>query len=108
MLKVVEVHEIELDSWDGLSKSSPVTTWFQTPEAYLFFSSLSFMETFAFGVKNEGVLKGVVVGYVQKDGGRLKRFLSRRAIVIGGPLFADDITDEEALLLYIAICEHKP
>lgn len=103
MLKVVEVQEIELGSWDGLSKSSSVNTWFQTPEAYRFFGNLSFLDAFAFGVKNEGVLKGVVVGYVQKDGGRMKRFLSRRAIVIGGPLLADDITDEEVKTLLTAL-----
>lgn len=99
MHKVVEVQEIELDSWNDLMKSSAVATWFQTLEAYRFFSSLSFMEAFAFGIKNEGELKGVVVGYIQKDGNPLKRFLSRRAIVIGGPLFADDITDEEVKTL---------
>ena len=99
MHKVVEVQEIDLGSWDDLTKSSAVATWFQTPEAYRFFSSLSFMETFALGIKNEGVLKGVVVGYIQKDGNPLKQFLSRRAIVMGGPLFADDITDEEVKTL---------
>ena len=103
MQKVVEIQEIELDSWDGLLKSSPVATWFQSPEAFWFFSSLSFMETFAFGVKDDNVLKGVVVGYVQKDGGRLKQFFSRRAIVIGGPLFASDITDEEVKTLLTAL-----
>ena len=103
MLKVVEVQEIELGSWDVLSKSSSVYTWFQTPEAYRFFGSLSFLDAFAFGVKNEGVLKGVVMGYVQKDGGRMKRFLSRRAIVIGGPLLPDDITDEEVKTLLTAL-----
>ena len=99
MHKVVEVQEIDLDSWDDLTKSSVVATWFQTYEAYRFFSSLSFMEAFALGIKNEGVLKGVVVGYIQKDGNPLKQFLSRRAIVMGGPLFADDITDEEVKTL---------
>ena len=99
MHKVVEVQEIDLDTWDDLTKSSAVATWFQTPEAYRFFSSLSFMEAFALGIKNEGVLKGVVVGYIQKDGNPLKQFLSRRAIVMGGPLFADDITDEEVKTL---------
>ena len=38
---------------------------------------------------------GRIQGYIQKDGGTLKRFLSRRAIVNGGPFLAEDITDEE-------------
>ena len=68
MHKVVEVQEIELDSWNDLMRFSAVATWFQTPEAYRFFSSLSFMEAFALGIKNEGELKGVVVGYIQYKG----------------------------------------
>ena len=38
---------------------------------------------------------GRIQGYIQKDGGAIKRFLSRRAIVNGGPWLAEDITDEE-------------
>ena len=78
---------------------SPVATWFQTQEAFAFFSSLSFLEAFACGVENDGKLKGVVVGYIQKDGDKIKRFFSRRAIVLGGPLLADDISEDELTLL---------
>ena len=38
---------------------------------------------------------GRIQGFIQKDGGAIKRFLSRRAIVNGGPCLAEDITDEE-------------
>lgn len=95
MLKVIEAQELDKRAWADLVKASPVATWFQTHEAYGFFESLSFMEAFAFGVLSEGVLKGVVVGYIQRDGGRLKQFFSRRAIVLGGPLLSEDIADEE-------------
>ena len=99
MPKVTAVEEINSRAWDALAKASSVTSWFQTREAYDFFGGLSFLETFAFGVEDEGALKGVVVGYIQKDGGRLKRFFSRRAIILGGPLLADEISDEELVLL---------
>lgn len=95
MFKVVEAQEIEKVAWEALVKVSPVASWFQTPEAYYFFDSLSFMETFVIGVVGDGTLKGVVVGSVQKDGGRLKQFFSRRVIILGGPLLSEDITDEE-------------
>lgn len=95
MFKVVEAQEIEKVAWETLVKVSPVASWFQTPEAYCFFDSLSFMETFVIGVVGDGTLKGVVVGSVQKDGGRLKQFFSRRVIILGGPLLSEDITDEE-------------
>lgn len=97
---IVDIVKIDRLQWDTLVKVSPTATWFQTEEAYRFFDSLSFLRAFAFGVENEGKLKGVVVGYIQKDGGRLKRFFSRRAIITGGPLLADDISDDELRRLF--------
>lgn len=99
MPKVIEIQAVEQSTWEDLAKTSSTASWFQTREAYGFYSSLSFLEAFAFGVEEEGRLQGIVVGYIQRDGGRLKRFLSRRAIVTGGPLLAEDITDEALELL---------
>ena len=98
-MRIVEGKHIDPQAWALLVNYSPVASWFQTPEAYAFYASLSFLETFAYAVEVDGQLKGVVVGYIQKDGGKIKRFLSRRAIVLGGPLLADDISDEELSLL---------
>lgn len=94
--------EINRTSWDSLVEHSSVTSWFQTPAAYVFFYSLSFVDAFCIAVENDGVLKGLVVGFIQKDGGRIKQFFSRRAIINGGPLLTDDITDEELETLLIA------
>lgn len=99
MPKVVEIQDIELPSWEDLVKASYVASWFQTREAYDFFDNLSFLEAFAYGVEEQGRLRGVVVGYIQKDGGKIKQFLSRRAIVTGGPLLADDISEGALALL---------
>ena len=40
------------------------------------------------------MLKGIIVGYITREKKPLKQFLTRRAIIIGGPLLADDISDE--------------
>lgn len=103
MKSLIEIQDIDKSQWDALIQSSPVATWFQTQEAFGFFDSLSFMEAFAVAVESEGKLKGLAVGYVQKDGGRLKQFLSRRAVILGGPLLADDISDEELATLLNAL-----
>ncbi len=95
MFKVLGVREIERNAWDELLKASSCSTWFQTYEAYAFFDKLSFVEAFAVGFESSGQLKGIIVGLIQKDGGPIKRFLSRRAIINGGPLLADNITNEE-------------
>lgn len=99
MIKVIEASEIGEAIWNDLVKESLVTNWFQTPEAYRLFASFSFVQVFGMGVVNDGKLKGVIVGYVQKDGGKLMRFFSRRAIIIGGPLLSADISDGELTML---------
>lgn len=103
MPKVVEFKDIVSSKWEALVRASSVATWFQTKEAYDFFDSLSFLEVFALGVEEEGRLTGVVVGIIQKDGGKLKQYLSRRAIINGGPLLDDNITDEELSMLLNAL-----
>lgn len=100
---IFRAKDIDLVKWDKLIKSSPVANWFQTYEAYAFFESLSFLEAFAFAVETENKLKGVVVGYIQKDGGRIKQYFSKRAIIYGGPVLADEITDEELKALLGAL-----
>lgn len=72
-----------------------MTNWFQTEECYNFYKSLSFLEAFKYEVRRDGEVKGRIVGYIQKDGGKLKQFFSRRAIINGGPMLAEDITEEE-------------
>lgn len=99
MLKVVEIQGVDRIDWDGLVKASSVATWFQTKEAYDFFGSLPFLEVFGYGVEEQGSLKGVAVGYIQKDGGKVKQFFSRRAIITGGPLLDDNISEEDLTLL---------
>ena len=52
-------------------------------------------------------LKGVIVGYITRERNALKQFLTRRAIIIGGPLLDEHISDEalSALLSAVAQCK---
>ena len=102
-MRIIEGEHIDPLLWSDLVKQSPLATWFQTQEAYAFFDDLSFLEAFAIAVESEGRLKGLVAGYIQKDGGKIKQFFSRRAIVVGGPLLSDEITDEELSFLLSAL-----
>lgn len=72
-----------------------MTNWFQTDECLEFYKSLGFIEPFECSVFRDGIVKGRIVGYIQKDGGKVKQFLSRRAIINGGPMLAEDITAKE-------------
>ena len=102
-MRIIEGEHIDPVLWSDLVKQSPLATWFQTQEAYAFFDDLSFLEAFAIAVESEGRLKGLVAGYIQKDGGKIKQFFSRRAIVVGGPLLSDEITNEELSFLLSAL-----
>lgn len=68
---------------------------FQKQEFYSFLESTGFLEPFRFSVERSGKEVGVIQGFVQKEGGLLKRFFSRRAIINGGPWLADDISGTE-------------
>ena len=52
-------------------------------------------------------LKGVIVGYITRERNALKQFFTRRAIIIGGPLLDEHISDEAlgALLSAVAQCK---
>lgn len=57
------------------------------------------MRPFAYGVAEDGVLKGVVVGFVTVEQSRWRQFFTRRAIINGGPLLTEDISTEALRLL---------
>ena len=80
-------------------KNNKTSNWFQSDECKLFYESLGFIEPFKYSIFRNGVSKGRIIGYIQKDGGKIKRFLSRRAIINGGPMLAEDITEEELYTL---------
>ena len=72
---------------------------FQSNDFLQFLNKTGLFETFRFSVSRGEREVGIIQGYIQRDGGRLKRFLSRRAIINGGPYFAEDITEEEVKTL---------
>ncbi len=101
---LLSANNIDRNAWSRLVASSATGTWFQTPEAYEFFASMpEQFKPFAFGLENDGVLRAVCVGYVTEEKSAFKQFLTRRAIIIGGPCLADDCTDEEVEALMLAV-----
>ena len=123
MIRTLTYHDIDPQQWSELVQSSTTATWFQTDEAYEFFASNpEEMTPFAVGVvelevKGERLeakgeengetdtpsLKGVIVGYVTKERNAIKQFFTRRAIIYGGPLLAEDISNEALNALLSAV-----
>lgn len=114
MIRVLTYKEIDQGEWSRLVQTSATGTWFQTPEAFEFLESMP--ELFApyaigvvskpksdLGLNNEETLRGVCVGYVTVERNPIKQYFTRRAIIIGGPVIANDATSEEVETLMIAV-----
>lgn len=108
--KILTYNEIDRTEWGRLVRESETGTWFQSPEAYMLFASMpELFRPFAIAVErvneltNERTLRGVCVGYVTREKSRVKQFFTRRAIINGGPVIADDATSEEVELLMQAV-----
>jgi len=97
--------DIDPEQWQQLVAESPHASFFQTSECYQFFSTLSFLKPFVYGVSEGSKLKGVIVGFLISDGILLKKFLSRRAIASGGALLHPDISVEATKALLEAVKE---
>ncbi|MBP5693787.1 MAG: peptidoglycan bridge formation glycyltransferase FemA/FemB family protein [Bacteroidales bacterium] len=99
MIRVLNISDIDRKDWKRLMDNSRVRSFFQSPECWDLYSAMSFMTPFGAAVEEDGKLVGLMIGYIQKDGGRLKSFFTRRAIVNGGPLLSDDISTEALTVL---------
>jgi hypothetical protein len=99
MTKIVVVEEINRNEWRTLLENSSTSSYFQSPECYDFYKTLTFLEPFGYAVCSDRKIKALVCGYIIANGGSIKQYLSRRAIVNGGLLLANDIVDGEILEL---------
>ena len=108
MKQLLTYPEIAPTAWQELVDRSPYATWFQTLEAYEFYvANPDEMTPFAYAVAEDSSspyrLKALCVGYITKEKSALKQFFTRRAIIIGGPLLAEDATAEEIAALLNAV-----
>ena len=108
MIRLLTYYEINPMAWQKLVEESSTATWFQTLEAYAFYASLpNEMKPFAIGVSEDDRLVGVIVGYITQEKNALKQYLTRRAIIVGGPLLAPNISEEALAKLLNAVLQFK-
>lgn len=94
-----DISLIDRKQWTALIDRSPVASVFQTPEWCDFFAVSGWFATHVLGVEDDGALKGIVVCLLLAEGKGLKKRLSSRAIINGGPLLDPDISEEALTLL---------
>lgn len=93
MKLLTDPSNIDRQQWQELVDRSPVASIFQTPEMYDFYTSLNLYEVAIVAVDDNG-LKGLALCVTQSNGKGIKRNLTSRAIINGGPLLSDDISEE--------------
>lgn len=103
MIKLLTYPDIDQQQWQQLIECSPYATWFQTDEAYRFYQSVGDMQAFAYGVSEDDNLVGLVVGYTTTEKGKFKQHFTARSIIVGGPLIADNISNEALTALLKAV-----
>lgn len=97
--------QIDGDQWGQLARESSTATWWQTKEAYQLFSSLPDYRVEVVGVADKDALCGVAVIIRPQARTRVGQWLSRRAVIMGGVMVSDTISDEVYRRLMAAIKE---
>lgn len=104
MIRIItDIEQLDAAQWLALAEER-TASWFQTRAAYDFYASLkNEMKPFCFAAVEDGCLTGVVQGYVTYSANALKQMLTRRAIVVGGPMLREDISDAALEQLLTAV-----
>ena len=85
----------QLDAFKQFIGQAPTATFFQSPEFLPFIEPVAGYKPFLLLAQTDsGVIKGSIAGVIQSDGGGMKAWFSRRAIIWGGPILADSATEE--------------
>jgi hypothetical protein len=84
-----------LDAFQAFVRQAPTANFFQSPEFLPFIGAVKGYKPFLLlAQNNSGQVEGSLAGVVQSDGNGMKAWLSRRAIIWGGPLVADASTEQ--------------
>jgi len=90
---ITDINQIPSEQWNNLLNKSKTSSFFQSKECYELYCEMPFLSPFVFAVEDRGEMQGVIVGYLQSEPG-IKSYFSRRAIINGGPLLSENISNE--------------
>jgi serine/alanine adding enzyme len=87
---ITDHKSIDKDKWDLFVRNHPDGNIFQTSSFYYFIDGISQYRPFVVcAINDRKEIGGLVVGLLQMETG-IKSYFSRRAIIYGGPLLADN------------------
>lgn len=91
------------NKWQALADKSNVVTVFQTMAMYEFYKNQTQNDVVVKAVEEDGVFKGLVLCQIQGEGKGIKKNLTSRAIINGGPLLDENISAEALTLLLTSV-----
>jgi len=98
LINTFQSNSVDRERWKDLLKQSKFASPFQAPEFFDFFNQNANTQANVFAVGDKEVYHALCVVIFQKEKG-LKTFFSRRAIVYGGPVLSENISDRLFSLL---------
>jgi serine/alanine adding enzyme len=99
MLSSIDIRKIPLPQWKRFLLGHPDGNFFQSPECFSFFSSVSnYSPVLFYTIENE-VMTGCLLAVIIREESLLKKYFSRRCIVWGGPLVRDNNIANAAMLI---------
>lgn len=100
-MKIVSESELFEYDWDSFVNRHTNGNIFQCYDFFNANKGISGYTPFAFGVVDNTKLLGIVSGVILSNGGKLGRYLTSRAIIIGGPLLAANLNNREFVLNFL-------
>jgi len=97
-MKVLTNNQIPSQEWDYFLASNKHASPFQSVAFYRLFNSVNRLRADAVAVTCNGSIKALAVITIQKEAG-FGSYFSRRAIIYGGPLVAEDYPEALDILL---------
>ena len=101
MLQIIELQKIESEKWDSFVYQHPHGTIFQTVAYLACHSSLFHSKSFGFAAVEGSDIIGLVSGVISYNYVFPFNYLTRRAVIEGGPL-ANDLETAEQLIAAVA------
>lgn len=90
MMNFIETIELIPDSYFFNIEKKQYSSFFQTKEFYNFYANQKNIEPFYYAVEEKGEILASVCGVVYNCDNIIKNYLTKRAVIFGGPIFDEN------------------
>lgn len=95
---ISKIDEVDLSAWNLLMQESTENSIFQSNEIFSFWKKQRGHQPYLFAIEDlHKKLVGICLVVIISNGSSLKKYLTRRAIIYGGPIFCEECDKKEVL-----------